>query len=93
MFKVIFGQPEKKPRPYTSKVNQMLRKSLNLNKGSINIREICKSDLPAQNPFTEFTRCSMSPEKQRIIKFFGSAWTAKGLRENVSKCKAYINYF
>ena len=37
--KIIFGEPDKKVRPYTSKVNSLLRKSLLSNKSRAKFKE------------------------------------------------------
>lgn len=88
--KVIFGIPDKKTRPYTSKVNSMLRKSMNVNKGHIKVKSTKANDPKFQNVFTQFANCSMSPEKQKIVSFYSSASTLKGLRKKVAKGKFNI---
>lgn len=87
--KVIFGEPEKRVRPYTSKVNSMLRKSLFSAKNKR--AEDSKVDPAFKNSFSQFAKCSLSPEKQKLIAFYSSASTLKGLRKKIAKCK-FLNY-
>ena len=84
--KVIFGEPDKKARPYTSKVNHMLRKSLMSNKGNI---KVDKSNIPSKHPFSAIMSQSMPPEKQKLITFFNSASSMKGLRQKVTQSMFY----
>lgn len=82
--KVIFGEPEKKVRPFTSKASSMNRKSL-LNPRN-RVKEY-KANPAFKNSFGQFAKCSMSTEKQKLISFYASASTLKNLRKKVSKCK------
>lgn len=81
--KIIFGEPEKRVRPYTSKVNSLLRNTL---LESRNKPKASKNPDPAfKNSFSQFANCSMSVEKQKLISFYSSASTMKGLRDKIAK--------
>lgn len=81
--KIIFGEPEKKPRPFTSKVNTMFRKTLL--EGRRNLNKDYKIDPAFKNSFTQFARCSQSPEKQKLMSFYNNSCTLKGLKKQMAE--------
>ena len=83
--KIIFGVPDKRPRPYTSKANSMIRKSLIYHHKTSNYAN--KEDSFNTNAFTEFAKSSLPPEKQKLIAFYSSANTLKGLRKKIENGK------
>lgn len=82
--KIIFGEPNKRPRPVTSKVNSTSRKAVMQSRRE-NMAKIDRP--PPKNAFTAFTNCSQSPEKQRLINFYFSAGSFKNVKKKIDKCK------
>lgn len=89
--KVIFGDPSKRPRPFTSKVNSMIRKTLASSSNKINIKNLAKTDVGSNSPFSDFASASMPVDKQKLIKFYSSACSLKGLREKVAQGKIFTS--
>lgn len=82
--KIIFGEPSKRPRPVTSKVNSTYRKAIMQSKRA-NLAQVERP--PPKNAFTAFTNCSQSPEKQRLINFYFSAGSFNNVKKKIDKCR------
>ena len=84
--KVIFGEPDKKPRPFTSKVSSVLRKSLMLSRKGKVLNETNEPPVP-KNALSAFAGTSMSSEKQKIVNYYGSSGSIKEIKNKVKKCE------
>jgi len=75
---IVFGEPEKKVRPYASKVNSLLRKSFQNGRSRVKQKKNQNPDPAFQKSFGSFSKNSMSAEKQKIFSFmFGTTTTLK----------------
>jgi len=90
--KVIFEDPDKKLRPFTSKVNSALRKSLLQNRRGKILNETKEKPAP-KNALSAFAGTSMSPEKQKIVSYYGSSGSIKEIKNKVKKCEYPYNNF
>lgn len=78
---IIFGEPDKKVRPMTSKINSVLRKSLNG-------RKLGKAEIDSafKNSFGQFAKKSQSVEKQKVYSYmYGSSPSMKLIRAKMGK--------
>ncbi|CAI2360490.1 unnamed protein product [Moneuplotes crassus] len=84
---IIFGEPEKRVRPMTSKVNSMIRKSLVLrNSRGASEKQKREQQPKYTNSFGQFAKRSLSPDKQKIYSFmYGSTSSLKKFRKRMSK--------